>query len=238
MKKIICNCALTVLLVFTSSHSFASNVLLDMDTGNTSNLTWCCWTGETPSYGSIISPASDMNVGSFSFQMRKNTSTDTVAQPFKAYIYESNSVGVRAGSAIAQSNETTSTNSTTHTEVKAELTSTVTLSSGSDYTLIFNVVGVSGANSDDYYIWELSNVGNSQVVGNWYSNDSSDGISNPAFSAVYENFALKIYEADEADVMVVKKSRGTGPGGKDLSFFESIVYFALTQVLTDIPSPS
>ena len=78
MKKIICNCALTVLLVFTSSHSFASNVLLDMDTGNTSNLTWCCWTGETPSYGSIISPASDMNVGSFSFQMRKNTSTDTV----------------------------------------------------------------------------------------------------------------------------------------------------------------
>ena len=240
MKKIIRNCALTVLLVFTSSQSFASNVLLDMDTGNTSNQSWCCWTGETaPSYGSIISPASDMNVGSFSFQMRKDTNTDNVATPFTAYIYESNSVGVLSGSAIAQSNETISTNSSNFTEVKAELTSTVTLSSGSDYTLIFNVVGVSGANSDDYYIWELSNVGNSQVVGNWYSNDSSDGISNPDFYS--ENFALKVYEADEADeadVMVVKKSRGTGPGGKDLNFFEHLVYFNLTQVLTDIPSPS
>ena len=220
MKKIICNCALTVLLIFTSSQSFASNVLLDLATTNSSSKQELSW-GSTGSYsyGSVITPASDMNVGSFSFQMRKNTSTDTVAQPFKAYIYESNSVGVLAGSAIAQSNETTSTNSTTHTEVKAELTSTVTLSSGSDYTLIFNVVGVSGANSDDYYIWELSNVGNSQVVGNWYSNDSSDGISNPDFYS--ENFALKVYEAD---VMVVKKSRGTGPGGKDLNFFEHLVY--------------
>ena len=236
MKKIIRNCALTVLLVFTSSHSFASNVLLDMDTGNTSNLTWCCWTGETPSYGSIISPASDMNVGSFSFQMRKNTSKDTVAQPFKAYIYESDSLGVLAGNAIAQSNETTSTNSTTFTEVKAELTSTVTLSSGSDYALLFTTNGVSGAESNDSYIWERSNAadGLSQSKGNliFYSPDDSDVIS--TFYSDY-NFALKVYEGD---VMVVKKSRGTGPGGKDLSFFEHLVYFGLTQVLTDIPSPS
>ena len=238
MKKIICNCALTVLLVFTSSHSFASKVLLDMATTNSSTSTFCCMQGlnqSTTSFGNVITPASDMNVGSFSFQIRKNTSRDTVAQPFKAYIYKSDSAGNLAGSAIAQSNETIiSTNLTTFTEVKAELTSTVTLSSGSDYTLIFNTYGVSGAESSDLYRFLESNVVDSQAGGRWWSN-STDGISNPFFINQYNDFALKIYEGD---VMVVKKSRGTGPGGKDLNFFEHLVYFALTQVLTDIPSPS
>ena len=235
MKKIIASLALPVLFMFTASHSFASTALIDMATNNTSTGELVPWSATSSySYGNVISPASDMNVGSFSFQMGKVTSNDSIAQPFNAYIYESNSAGVLSGSAIAQSNETISTNSASFTEVKAELTSTVTLSSGSYYTLIFNVVGVSGADSSDQYVWLLSNVADSQAAGYWYSNDSSDGISNHAFYGD-SNFALKVYEGD---VAVVIESQGTGPGGKDLNYSESIAYFGLTPVYTLFPGPN
>ena len=232
MKKIIASFALPVLFLFTSSHSFASTALIDMATTNTSTTTLWPWSSSSSySYGNVISPASDMNVGSFSFQMKKDTSNDSVAQPFNAYIYESNSSGVLSGSAIAQSNETISTNSTSLTEVKAELTSTVTLSSGSYYTLIFNVVGVSGADSSDKYKWLLSNVVDSQAAGIWYSNDSSDGISNPQHNS-FSNFALKVYEVE------TQTCAGTGPNCKDLTYWESIEYFGLTPVFTLFPGPN
>lgn len=236
MKKIIASFALPVLFMFTASHSFASTASIDMATTNTMTVELRPWsaTSSSYSYGSVINPASDMNVNSFSFQMRKFTSNDTVAQPYIAYIYESNSSGILSGSAIAQSNEEISTNSSSLTEVKAELTSTVTLSSGSYYTLIFNVVGVSGADSNDSYHWLMSNVVESQAAGIWFSNDSSDGISNPTFLDSL-NFALKVYEGD---VAVVIESRGTGPGGKDLNYSESIAYFGLTAVQTLFPGPN
>ena len=238
MKKIIASIAIPVLFMFTSSQSFASNVLLDMVTTNTSTGEAASWSFQSSySYGNVIKPTSDMNVDSFSFQMRKSTSNDNVAQPYIAYIYESNSSGVLSGSAIAQSNEEISTNSSSQTEVKAELTSTVTLSSGSYYTLIFNVVGVSGADSSDSYRWLGSNVADSQAAGIWYSNDSSDGISSPTHGS-WANFALKVYEGNVVIESQTQTCAGTGPNCKDLNYWEAIEYFGLTPVFTLFPGPN
>ena len=238
MKKLICSFALTVLFMFYSSHSFAETVLMDTATGNTSTLGITSWSSSgSYGYGSVIAPSNDMNVSSFSFYLKKNTSNDNIAQPFKAYIYESSATGVLSGSAIAQSSEQISTTSTTYTEVNAALTSAVTLSSGSYYTLIYSVGGVSGTDSNDRYRWNLTSVTDAQNIGAWYSN-VSDGISQRNFNSSWK-YALKIYgPEEEEEVVVATTCAGTGPNCKDLTYWESIEYFGLTPVFTLFPGPN
>ena len=238
MKKLICSFALTVLFVFYSSHSFAETVLFDTATGNTSTSTIAPWSSSgSYGYGSVIGPSNDMNVSSFSFYLKKNGFQDTIAQPFKAYIYESSATGILSGSAIAQSSEQISTTSTTFTEVNAALTSAVTLSSGSYYTLIYSVGGVSGTDSNDRYHYNLTNVTDAQNIGAWYSNHR-DGISSPTFRSGWK-YALRIYEAEEEEEVVVATTcAGTGPNCKDLTYWEAIEYFGLTPVFTLFPGPN
>ena len=238
MKKLICSFALTVLFMFYSSHSFAETVLMDTATGNTSTSGISAWSSRgSYGYGSVIAPSNDMNVSSFSFYLKKYTSNDTNAQPYKAYIYESSATGVLSGSAIAQSSEQISTTSSTFTEVNAALTSAVTLSSGSYYTLIYSVGGVSGTDSNDYYQWNLTSVTDAQNIGAWFSN-VSDGISQRNFQSGWK-YALRIYEAEEEEEVVVATTcAGTGPNCKDLTYSESIEYFGLTPVFTLFPGPN
>ena len=238
MKKLICSFALTVLFVFYSSHSFAETVLIDTATGNTSTAGISNWSSSgSYGYGSVIGPSNDMNVSSFSFYLKKNGFQDTIAQPFKAYIYESSATGILSGSAIAQSSEQISTTSTTFTEVNAALTSAVTLSSGSYYTLIYSVGGVSGTDSSDSYQYNLTDVTDAQNIGAWYSNHR-DGISSPTFRSGWK-YALRIYEAEEEEEVVVATTcAGTGPNCKDLTYWEAIEYFGLTPVFTLFPGPN
>ncbi|MDA9960707.1 autotransporter domain-containing protein [Candidatus Pelagibacter sp.] len=166
---------LLINLFIIPSYSIAA-VVLDNSTGNTNTSTFCCFSQSgTETYGHTFTPSSNMNVDAVSFFISKSSGSDSNTQAIKAHLYEYNAGGKTvSGSALASSNEVNISNNTSATEVEATFTSSVTLTSGVTYVVLYTVIGVSGTQSNNRYRFHRSNVNDSQVGGAWYNNHDTD----------------------------------------------------------------
>jgi len=174
---------LLINLFIIPSYSIAA-VVLDNSTGNTNTSTFCCFSQSgTETYGHTFTPSSNMNVDAVSFFISKSSGSDSNTQAIKAHLYEYNAGGKTvSGSALASSNEVNISNNTSATEVEATFTSSVTLTSGVTYVVLYTVIGVSGTQSNNRYRFHRSNVNDSQVGGAWYNNHDTDITQTGAFA--------------------------------------------------------
>ena len=183
---------LLINLFIIPSYSIAA-VVLDNSTGNSNTSTFCCFgQSVTETYGHTFTPSSNMNVDAVSFFISKAYGSDSNTQAIKAHLYEYNAGGVTvSGSALASSNEVNISNNTSATEVEATFTSSVTLTAGVTYVVLYTVIGVSGTQNNNYYRFHQSNVNDSQVGGIWWNNHDTDITQTGAFqSSIKLDFKL------------------------------------------------